>query len=140
MRLGCLSPIPFENLQFILPLLKIRSVILKAKDAFKDDFYVTFLPYFSKLFPSLSVSSFMPLYTAVPFVPMRRINYQVNGIFMKWNLKNLRLTGISRYFSFQSTGNFLPIFSLLSSLSVAAYCASSPPIQQTKETCQSSTI
>jgi hypothetical protein len=106
MRRGNSCPIPFENLQFILPVLKIWYVILKAKGAFKDDFYVTFLLYFSKLFLSLSVSSSVLLYTAVLFVPMRRINYQVNGIFMKWNLKNLCLTGISCYFSFQSTGNF----------------------------------
>lgn len=136
MRLGYLGPIPFENFQFILLVLKIWSVILKLKGAFKVDFYVTFLLYFSKLF--LSLSLFLP--PAVLFVPMRRINYQVNGIFMKWNLKNLYLPGISRYFSFPSTGNFFPISSLLSSLPAAVYCASSPQMQQTKETCLSGAI
>jgi hypothetical protein len=58
MQLGYLNPIPFENLQFILPVLRIRSLMLRAKGAFKDDFYVIFLLYFSKL--SLSLSPFLP--------------------------------------------------------------------------------
>jgi len=38
---------------------------------------------------------------------MRRINYQVNGIFIKWNLKNPCLTVSLATFPFSQLGNFL---------------------------------
>ena len=38
---------------------------------------------------------------------MRRINYQVNGIFIKWNLKNPCLTVSLATFPFRQLGNFL---------------------------------
>jgi hypothetical protein len=124
-----LKPFPSLELCSYSARHKERECILRAKELLKKIFSVAFL-YFFKLFPSHSVSSLLLLYPAAPFVPMTRINYQVNGIFIKWNLRNLCLTVSLFIFP----GNFPAIYFLHSSVFAAAYRISSLPIGYSKIT------